>query len=100
MLSGSRKRLSKFEDIGLILLRKAGLELAMAFLRADQATPSHAPAGRLEEQRAYPGVQSIARPWRLVAGTGKKWRRKNGELMPLPAMPPLSDPRSRSHAYG
>jgi hypothetical protein len=32
--------------------------------------------------------------WRLVAGAGRKWRRKNGELMPLPAMPPLSDHRS------
>jgi hypothetical protein len=32
--------------------------------------------------------------WRLVAGAGKKWRRKNGDLMPVPAMPPLSDHRS------
>jgi hypothetical protein len=26
-----------------------------------------------------------------------RWRRKNGELMPVPAMPPLSDPRPYAH---
>jgi hypothetical protein len=60
--------------------------------------PHHTTSPKInEEVREHAEEYRKLSLWRLVAAAGKKWRRKNGELMPVPAMPPPVRPRSHGH---
>jgi hypothetical protein len=56
----------EFEDIRLILLQKAGLELAVAFLRADHATT----IGRLPHRRRFGEADGTSRKCNRLHGRG------------------------------